>query len=88
MKKSLLAVMLTGLFALVSLPALGNVNLEQLKQKAESGEAKAQLELGYRYFQGNETTKDLTQAMGLVSPCRRAGIHPGRICTGVTLYER
>lgn len=28
MKKSLLAVMLTGLFALVSLPALGNVNLD------------------------------------------------------------
>ena len=49
MKKSLLAVMLTGLFALVSLPALGNVNLEQLKQKAESGEAKAQLELAHPY---------------------------------------
>lgn len=60
MKKSLLAVMLTGLFALVSLPALGNVNLEQLKQKLKVEKLKAQLELGYRYFQGNETTKDLT----------------------------
>ena len=83
MKKSLLAVMLTGLFALVSLPALGNTNLEQLKQKAERGEAKSQLELGYRYFHGNETTKDLTQAIDWFRRAAEQGYTPAEYVLGL-----
>ena len=52
MKKSIFALLLVGML-IISSPTWSASSFNDVQQRAESGDAKAQLELGYRYFQGN-----------------------------------
>lgn len=62
MNKSIFALLLVGMLT-ISSPTWSASSFNDVQQRAESGDAKAQLELGYRYFQGNETARDVEKAL-------------------------
>jgi len=82
MNKPILALLVAGSLVM-SLPAWSASSFDDVQQRATSGDAKAQLELGYRYFQGNETVKDLDQALRWFQRAAQQGYTPAGYVMGL-----
>lgn len=84
MNKPILALLVAGSLVM-SLPAWSASSFNDVQQRAKSGDAKAQLELGYRYFQGNETVKDLDQALRWFQRAAQQGYTPAEYVMGLAM---
>jgi TPR repeat protein len=61
--------------------------IEQLTAKAEKGDAKAQLNLGWRYFKGEGVPKDSTEAVKWFRPAAEQGDAVAQGSLGQCYYE-
>lgn len=82
MKKSIFALLLVGML-IISSPTWSASSFNDVQQRAESGDAKAQLELGYRYFQGNETARDVEKALRWFQRAAQQGYTPAEYVMGL-----
>ena len=61
--------------------------LDDLRQKAEAGDAEAQYNLGRTYYLGNGVPKDLTEAVKWYSRAAEQGFAPAQVNLG-NMYSR
>lgn len=80
---ALLTVLINAAQAQPDTSKLASRDLSNLQTQAEQGDARAQVDLGLRYIEGNGVTKDLTKALALLKNAALQGDSTGQLELGV-----